>query len=334
MNTNQNGIILYSENKKPFKKTKRLFLVIDIIAIIGLSLILLAPNYIGEHYLDKAGLQVAYTDIDKQSIVDSISDEMYVDTIEHKRSDNYYEEEIMNYDSSKPYKLFELTIDDYRAYMLVVYNPANVKLITGSGFDTPNNTGKMNMADMVAKSGAIAGINGGRFFDNGEYATDKPVGYVIKDGEIIWNEPGRVGNLIGFDNDNKLRLVQTTGEEAINMGIRDAVEFGPYLMVDGYTTNEAERMANTKAARVIIAQRSDGIVLMLSTDGGSFDGPRMEYVINTLKYYGAINAANLDGGVSSQMVVEGKNYTTVVDKEGNVITRGRTVINGFGVFDN
>ena len=69
---------------------------------------------------------------------------------------------------------------------------------------------------MTKKYGAVAGINGGGFFDNGQYTTDKPRGYIIKDGKIIWDEPGRVGNLIGFNNDNELVLMQASGQDAFS----------------------------------------------------------------------------------------------------------------------
>ena len=37
-------------------------------------------------------------------------------------------------------------------------------------------------------------------------------------------------------NDNKLKLLKTTGEDAIkNYDVRDALEFGPFLIVDGVT---------------------------------------------------------------------------------------------------
>jgi exopolysaccharide biosynthesis protein len=73
---------------------------------------------------------------------------------------------------------------------------------------------------------------------------------------------------------------------------------------------------------------------MIATDGGSFNGPRMKYIVKTLMNYGVYNAANMDGGYSSQMVVNGKNYTVVNDKMGIVTTSGRRVVNGWGVIDN
>ena len=334
MNFKRDGIVFYSSQTKPFSKTKKVFLTIDVMAIVTLLLILLSPNELGKKYLDQTGINSSYTESDQIIALDNIDSDLYVDTIEHKRSDNSFEEEIINKDSNQPYKLVELTIDNYRAFMLIVYNPANVKLMTGNGFDTPNNTGKLTLTNMVKKNGALAGINGGGFFDNGEVTTDRPNGYIIKDGKIIWDMPGRVGSLIGFNNDNELTLINATGEEAINMGMRDAVEFGPFLIVNGVVTPEAYKMGDYQAARVVIAQRADGVVLMLATDGGSFNGPRMSEIVNTLYKYGAINAANLDGGTSAQLVVGDKNYVKVNNKEGTTLVYGRPVVNGFGVFAN
>ena len=316
------------------KKVKYFLLSLDAVFVIFVIVVSLSPKSYGKQFLDYVGINPSHTDIDRIIEIRSPEDDLFVETMEHKRSDNIYEEVIINHDENSAYKFVELTIDNYRAFMLIVYDPANVKLLVGNGFDTPNNSGKITMVEMTEKYGAVAGINGGKFFDNGEYATDKPGGYIIQDNKIIWDEKGKVGNLIGFDNNNRLTLVQATGEEALNMGIRDALEFGPFLIVDDMITGEADQMGESRAARTIIAQRMDGIVLMLVTDGGSFVGPRMNQIINVLRQYGAYNAANLDGGLSSQMVIEGKNYTTVSDKVGNVVTVGRRVINGWGVFQN
>ncbi len=310
---------------------KKTFIALDIIAILIVIALLISPNILGDKFLNLIGLRLPKRD--NQTIaLTNINDNLYVDTESHLKCDNDIEEDIINHDSEEPYKLTELTIDDFNAFLVVVYNPANVRLMIGNGFNTPNNTGKMTIQEMVTKSGAVAGINGGGFFDNGVLSTDRPIGCIIKDGTLLWGNPNAVGELIGFNNENKLTLVKTTPQEAIQNGMRDAIEFGPYLMIDGELTEAAIEQAERKVSRVIIAQREDGIVLFLATDGGTLRGPRLSEIMDLLKEYGAVNAANLDGGASTQLVINDEIYTDVTDLYGRPVPAGRRVVNGFGIF--
>ena len=91
--------------------------------------------------------------------------------------------------------------------MLIVYDPSKVKMMTSKAFNTKDNSGKEKIITMVERYQALAGVNGGGFFDDGKESKDIPVGYIIKDGEIIWNyKYKRKGLLIGFSNDNKYIL--------------------------------------------------------------------------------------------------------------------------------
>ena len=63
------------------------------------------------------------------------------------------------------------------------------------------------------------------------------------------------------------------------------------------------------APRSIIAQRKDGVVLFLIIEGrlpGYSVGATLNDAIDILVRYKAYNAANLDGGASSTMSIEGK----------------------------
>ncbi len=311
------------------KRTKKLFIILDILFVIAAFDIFLINKDNKEETKEEAVVIP-----DSPTLLNSINSGFYIDTVSHKYSDSEIEEMIINRDDNKVFKVIDTKIDDVVTHVLVVYDAANIKLLVCKAFKTPDNSGKENVMDMVNKAGAVAGINGGGYVDLGKITYDIPVGYVIKDGQILWDDNGQKGNLIGFNNDNKLVLISATGAEALAQGIRDAVEFGPFLIVNNEVTFQANKMADERAARVVIAQRADGIVLMMVTDGGSLIGPRMSEVVATLKQYGAINAANLDGGASSQMVVNGQLLSTARYIQGNIATGGRKVVNGWGVFDN
>ena len=57
----------------------------------------------------------------------------------------------------------------------------------------------------------------------------------------------------------------------------------------------------------------------------------MKEVVDTLELYGAYNAANLDGGTSSQMVIEGKLVNNPKNVFGQSVSGGRRVVTGFAL---
>lgn len=113
------------------------------------------------------------------------------------------------------------------------------------------------------------------------------------------------------------------------MGMRDGLEFGPFLIING---KRQTNLKPTRAARNMIAQRDDGIILFLVTDGASYAGITFNEGIDVLEKYGATTAANLDGGASTQLVVNKELLNSPKNALGIPIPKGRTVVNGWGVF--
>ena len=106
-------------------------------------------------------------------------------------------------------------------------------------------------------------------------------------------------------------LTSKSPEEAIKDWMDDAVDFGPFLIVNGkpmqYANSESVG-GYSRAARSAIAQRKDGVVLFLVIDGENYtNGGSLKDMIEVLERYGAYNAANLDGGNSSVLVINNKN---------------------------
>ena len=64
-------------------------------------------------------------------------------------------------------------------------------------------------------------------------------------------------------------LSNTTGTEALEKGMKDAIEFGPFLIVNG-TPLEIVGDPWGRSPRVAIAQRRDGVVLFLVIDGENY----------------------------------------------------------------
>ena len=289
----------------------------------------IAYTFYSEEHVRKVMAMNNFVPIDQDVKLDDI----VIDTKPRESYDNEYDEAILTREEgNEDYKYLKIKIaNKYDAHLVAIYDPSKVHILTCKKFNTQDKSGRETVLKMAKRLNAVVGINGGGFVDYG-YGSDTPIGYVIKDGKVIWSTNNKKANLIGFTNDNKLLLVNATGEEAIEMGMRDALQFGPFLMVNG----ERPKFNNSaggfsRAARVAIAQRKDGIVLFLVTEGTHAAGPNMKELIDTLELYGAYNAANLDGGTSTQLVINNRLVNKPKNISGQLVSGGRNVVTGFGL---
>lgn len=315
---------------------KKILFCMVIIAFLFLEYVYYSEDEVSKNLSNALVLNKLVTDVKNEtSHITKIDENYFMQTIESISTDSQYENDILNKGDNDIYKLIELKIDKMDSFLLVVYDPSKVRMMSSKAFKTKDNSGKERVLSMVKRYGALAGVNGGGFFDDGKESKDTPIGYVIKDGKIIWDyKYKRKGLIIGFSNDNKLMMLEhVTGKEALEAGMRDGLEFGPILIKDGEVTKgiKDERFKD-KASRLIIAQREDGIVLFLATNGGTVGGAKIESIVEVLQNYGAVNAANLDGGASTQMVVDGKLITSVKNAYGRPVKEGRMVVDGWGIF--
>lgn len=309
-------------------KRNKIILTIDLFFAIVLLLTFAFQDNIKNYMIQKRFQNNEYeSSNDYQKI--TFNNSLIIDTNEEKVYDNKYEAEIQNRGENNDYKIIDLTVANNKGWLVVVYDPSNVHIMKSRAFKTPNNDGKENIIDMTKRYGATIGVNGGGFYDDGKVSKDIPFGYIIENGKVIYKSHSRESDIIGMSNDNKLMLVHATGEKAVEMGMRDGLEFGPFLIIDG---KKQTNLKPTKAARNMIAQRDDGIILFLVTDGLSYSGITFNEGIDVLEKYGATTAANLDGGASTQLVVNGELLNSPKNALGIPIPKGRTVVNGWGVF--
>ena len=194
----------------------------------------------------------------------------------------------------------------FKGKMMIVHDPSRVKVASLDSF-SPDVSGK-RLLEYVEEAGAVAGINGGGFQDlNGVGNGGMPLGLVIRDGKLLAGGLNSATSVIGFDNENHLVVGTMTGQEALDRGIRDALSFGPVFIVNGEPA-EVTGSGGGLNPRTVIGQRADGAVLLLTIDGRQPQslGASYEDCIQVMLDYGAINAANLDGGSSTQMVYQGE----------------------------
>lgn len=211
-------------------------------------------------------------------------------------------------------RMVNLKGDTYRGYLMIIRDPSKVYVATSSNFKGDQRG--LKIFEAIEKEGAIAAINGGGFPDDGGVgAGNVPIGLTISKGQLLWGTEGaRYNGVIGFNKDNVLIVGNMTGKQALEMGMRDCVCFGPILVVNGEPASITGDSGSLNP-RTAIGQRADGAVLFLCVDGRmpSSLGASYADIINIMVEYGAVNAANLDGGSSThmyykspEMIAEGK----------------------------
>lgn len=213
-------------------------------------------------------------------------------------------------------EIHEVNGNNFEGKMMVINDPSKISLATTYPW---GEYGK-ELGVLTEDAGAIAGVNGGIYYSSGNKG-GRPLGVTVSNGEIQDISLGLVGlYLIGFDENNLLRIISLDGmnkaqvEELIKTEkIRDAVAFQEEssdknnhfvkLIING-EKRELNGMGSGANPRTAIGQRKDGSVLILVTDGRGKNGhlgATASDIIDIMAEYGAVNAANLDGGSSSSL---------------------------------
>mgnify|MGYP002626396514 CR=1 FL=1 len=237
---------------------------------------------------------------------------------------NEFEEQVLKRDEGNDlYKVFTVKYKRNTIHMLVVYDPSRISMVLSKKISR----GGQMMTSIAKDNEAIAAINASGYNRNRTTGALTPFGAVISNGKIISGSPG-TNQLIGFNEDNVLVLTYDDAETAIKNGMRDAMTFGPFLIMNGEKAEMKGDGGWGYAPRTAIAQRKDGIVLFSVSDGRGKGSPGLSMVqlADFLYQYGAYNAANLDGGGSSMLVVNNK---LVNDPGGYTYTGERYVCNAW-----
>ena len=219
-------------------------------------------------------------------------------------------------ETSDEIEVEEVSGSSFYGTMMIIHDPSRVSIATTYPFSEYGKT----LDEIVKDNDAIAGINGGLYVSEGNKG-GYPMGVVVSKGEIVYNSPYGVGYvLVGLDNNNILRIIDIAGyseSEIVNLvkteGIRDAITFQEEasdannhfvkLIING-EKRESNGLGSGSNPRTAIGQREDGTILFLVTDGrgaAGHLGATANDLIEVMEEYGAVNAANIDGGSSSTM---------------------------------
>ena len=189
---------------------------------------------------------------------------------------NKYDELILNHNSDKDYQVIEINENGIKGQMVAIYNPGILSLAKVNASNLDNYVVALN-----ATSGGLI-TNNGKIIENN---TRKNVG----------------GGTIGIDSAGRLILGKYSEEEAKKLAF--STDYGPFLIVNGEMAEVYGNGGWPNNAKSIIAQRQDGIILLIHLQDFNFltgsKGADMNEVINLLISFGAYNAANLPGGDES-----------------------------------
>lgn len=209
-------------------------------------------------------------------------------------------------DEQDDIEIVDVTGALYKGKMMIIKDPSRVKVGICNEFD--KNKAGLTLIEICEKYDAIAGVNGGRYNDdNGFGKGGLPEGIVFSEGELVYGELDQVYQIYGFDKNDVFICGKMTGREAIERGIRDAVTFGPALVTNGKAVSSTGTGGGLNP-RTAIGQRADGAVLLLVIEGRQTSSLGATYLdlIDIMLEFEAVNAANLDGGMSSSMAYEGE----------------------------
>jgi exopolysaccharide biosynthesis protein len=197
----------------------------------------------------------------------------------------------------------------FAAKVMLIRNPKLVKVAITKYVGTAGET----VSEMVHDNGAVAGINAGAFDDTGWRGTGGlPLGITMHNGNLLQNDQTKWQGqpVVALTAEGQLICGAYSMQQLRAMNVEEAVSFGPVLVQDGHGMVQGQGGWGY-APRTAIGQKADGTIIFIVTDGrfihGANDlGASLKDLQDLMLQYGAVTAANLDGGSSSTMVYNGK----------------------------
>lgn len=218
---------------------------------------------------------------------------------------------------SNKIEVFEIKGSGFTGKMMVIYDPTSIAVGISALLPKAG-----EITSVISKRyNAIAAINAGGFLDNGWVGTGgSPMGFIIHDSKLVYNQikSEKVKQDTAAFTDNGMLIVgKHSIEQLKKYRVKEAISFGPPLIVNGKTTISKGDGGWGIAPRTAIGQRDNGEILFLVIDGRGLNsfGATLKDLQDILFQYGAVNAVNLDGGSSSTMYFNEK----IVNKPSDIL---------------
>jgi exopolysaccharide biosynthesis protein len=205
----------------------------------------------------------------------------------------------------------EIKNANFTAKILVIPDPTTVHLVV-----TKYEGKGQPLSELIQENNGVAGINAGGFFDKGGHGSGgQMIGIAISNGKVLSTTSGsnNEGKLIGgFLKDGQFITGRYSVNQLLKLGVTDAVQFGPQLIVDGKNVvSSSINAAWGWAPRTAIGQSKSGSIVMIITDGRFYwdkthRGASMNDLVQLFNSYNITNAIAMDGGGSTTMIKDGK----------------------------
>lgn len=300
------------KNKKTFKQKLKIILIIFLILVIlfGIFLFLFFKTSLFQKYKE-LWVQTAMTTMSHQYLATWFLSEDEINEIMKKLEVENNENSEINVVDTEPEKKIEnnITVDkikgtNYVGFVMTIPDCSKVKYVDGR-----RKSRGSKLSEIVKENNAIAGINAGGFSDPAGNGSGNILNApVIINKQLLYGSKNTRMSLIGLSKSGELILGKYTYQEAMDKGVESAVDFGPFIIVNG---NKQIKNSNAGGLhpRMAIGQKKDGTIIFVSIDGrqpGYSIGATLLELQNIFERYDAYNAANLDGGSSATMYYDGK----------------------------
>lgn len=166
---------------------------------------------------------------------------------------------------------------------------------------------------------------------NGKIRYAKNSSIPIQKGSFAIVGPSRlVSKKIKIGDDVKVTFSLTPNEWN---SVKYAVSGGPYLVRNGKVFIDRQKFSRsflwTKAPRTAIGKTKSGNLLLVTVDGrqrNKSEGATISELAKIMKELGADEAINLDGGTSTQMVVNGRIVNTPTVRGGGKVNNALVIV--------
>lgn len=214
--------------------------------------------------------------------------------------------------------LKEINSSRFKGFLLEIPDPKRIAIGTAENMEEKGDT----TSGIAQRNNAVAAINAGGFYDaNGTGTGRSPYGFIIHEGKFVLGQEAsdeEVNEFVGFNSDGNLLAGNYSKGELKAMDVQEGISFGPPLVVNGEKMITRGDGGWGVGPRTAIGQRKDGTVLFLVIDGrqpGYSVGATLRDLQNIMIEEGAVIAANLDGGSSSTLYLNGN----VVNKPADLL---------------
>ena len=188
----------------------------------------------------------------------------------------------------------------------------------------------LKLSEISSQNKTKAAINAG-FFAVTNLTRGYPIGALKINGNLI-NQPYDGRACMGWNNDDEASFGIVSGDFSNWYDMENIIQAGPLLLDEGRTANSFENFSssliNPRHPRSAVGLDNEGQWFFFVIDGRNglhSSGATISELTDILRSQGVLYALNLDGGGSTEIIINGKVYNFVSDG------RERRISYGLGV---